>query len=60
MKIYEITLEGRVNSCFAYSNAIVNVKIKANYILEACQRAVTEFTGTMINIRVLKCQEIAV
>lgn len=60
MRIYKVTIEGRANSVFAYSNSTVTVMVKANYSLEACQRVVSEFSRVMINIKVIECKEVAV
>ena len=60
MRIYKVTLQGHVNSYYAYKDTIITTMIKANYKLEACQKADTEFSGIMINIKILNCEEIAV
>lgn len=58
MRMYQVTLQGRINSYYAYGDTIVTTTIKANYLLEACQRATTEFIGVMVNIKVIQCKEV--
>lgn len=60
MKLYEITLQGHINSYYAYGDTTITTIIKANYVLEACQRATTEFIGVMVNIKVIRCKEIEI
>lgn len=58
MRMYQVTLQGHINSYYAYGDTIITTIIKANYVLEACHRATTEFNGIMINIKVIQCKEV--
>jgi hypothetical protein len=60
MRIYEVTLSGRMIPAFNYDKATVQVKIKANYMLEACYLAQAEFEKKMIGVKIVKCKEIVV
>ena len=60
MRIYEVHLCGRPRLEGSCGTSFIKMKIRANYILEAKNKAAIECEKIMTYVRIIDCKEITV